>query len=107
MSDAHTILDEPIGMGRIIVTARPGLGPLRGQWLVTFVRFNGKKRLLDAEAVWLPKVPGPLSPIGNKRLGAWWACYWLPFRSRLVPSDALQRAQDWLRDRPVPTEVAS
>jgi len=94
MTDTYTILDGQIGMGRIIVTARPGRGPCKGQWLVTFVRKNSTRRFLDQCAAWLPA-------------GEWDGTRWLPFRSRYVPPEMLQQVQDWLRDRPVPVEVAS
>jgi hypothetical protein len=88
MPDTHTILDEPIGMGRILVTARPGAGPCTGQWLVTFERHNSKRKFLDQCAAWLP-------------CGEWDGTRWLPFRSQYVPPDALTKIQSWLRDRPV------
>ena len=91
MPDTHTILDEQIGMGRIIVTARPGANRY---WLVTFVRRNSRETILDEIAAWIPD-------------GKWAGTYWLPYRSRFVPPDVLQRVQDWLRGRPVPAEVAS
>jgi hypothetical protein len=94
MPDTYTILNEKIGMGRILVTARPGLGPCRGQWLVTFERHNSRRKFLDQCAAWMPD-------------GEWDGSRWLPFRSQFVPPDALQRVQDWLRGRPVPAEVAS
>ncbi|GDX76274.1 hypothetical protein LBMAG41_13500 [Cyanobium sp.] len=91
MPDTHVILNEQIGMGRIIVTARPGANRY---WIVTFVRRNSRKTILDETAAWMPD-------------GEWDGSRWLPFRSQLVPPDALQRVQDWLQGRPVPAEVAS
>ena len=87
MPDTHTILKEQIGMCRIIVTARPGLGLCRGQWLVTFECHNSKRKLLDQCAAWMPD-------------GEWDRSRWLPFRSRFVPPEELLRVQDWLRGRP-------
>jgi hypothetical protein len=96
MPDTHTILNEQIGTGRIIVTARPGTNHY---WIVTFARGNSRKAILDEIAAWMPD-------------GKWAGTYWLPFRCRLVPPDVLQRVEDWLRGRPAtppapePGEVA-
>ena len=88
----YTILDEPIGQGRIIVTARPGPNH---QWLVTFVRRNSKRKFLDQCAAWMPD--------GE------WDGYprWRPYRSQYVPPEMLIKVQDWLRGRPAVAEVAS
>jgi hypothetical protein len=91
MPDTHTILNEQIGMSRIIVTARPGRGPCRGQWLVTFERHNSKRKLLDQCAAWMPD-------------GEWDGSRWLPFRSQFVPPEMLIKVQDWLRGRPAVAE---
>ena len=91
MADTYTILDEPIGQGRIIVTARPGPNH---QWLVKFVRKNSKRKFLDQCAAWMPD-------------GEWDGSRWLPYRSQLVPPEMLTRVQDWLRGRPAVVEVAS
>jgi hypothetical protein len=88
MPNTYTILDEPIGQGRLVVTARHAPD---GLWLVTFVRRNSKRKFLDQCAAWLP-------------CGEWDGTRWLPFRSQYVPPDALIKIQDWLRE---PVAVAS
>ena len=77
----YTILDELIGQGRIIVTARPGPNH---QWLVTFVRKNSKRKFLDQCAAWMPD-------------GKWDGSYWLPYRSQFVPPHVLEEVQRWLQ----------
>lgn len=91
MPEIHSILNEQIGFTRIIVTAHPG--PCH-QWLVTFVRTNRNRKLLDQCAAWLPA-------------GEWDGSRWLPFRSQHVSPDVLTKVQAWLQGRPVPPKVAS
>jgi hypothetical protein len=90
MPDTWTILDEAVGESRLVVTARPGLD---GEWLVTFIRRNSRRKFLDQCAAWMPN-------------GEWDGSRWLPFRCKHVPPDAMARVQEWLRDRPEVAEVA-
>ena len=82
MPDIYVILDEPIGQGRIIVTAWPGPSH---QWLVRFVRRNSKRKFLDQCAAWMPNGDWD----GHPR--------WLSCRSQFVPPHVLEEVQRWLQ----------
>jgi hypothetical protein len=79
----------PAGTGRLVITAKPGLGPCRGQWVVQFTRWRRSYKSLDRTAAWLPT------------LEAWDQFRWHPIGSRLIPPAVLADVETWLRGRPV------
>ena len=85
----HTLYAGPAGTGRLLITAKYGLGPCRGQWLVQFTHWGKNGKMLDQCAAWMPT------------LAAWDRTRWHPIGSRLIPPAVLADVVAWLRGQPV------